>query len=77
MDHDFCAIVATALSIPSSEVRDELTPETTTSWTSLAMVEIITAIEKHYNIGLELDELVQFTSVGAMRSLLRSKGVTA
>jgi acyl carrier protein len=77
MDEDFRTIVAAALNIATNEVRDELTPETAGSWNSLAMVEIIIGIEKRYKIALELEELMQFTSVGAMRDLLRSKGIVA
>jgi len=77
MNQDFRAIVAVALNMPASEVRDDLTPETTKSWNSLAMVEIISGIEKSYNIGFELDELARFTSIGAIRDLLRSKGFAA
>jgi acyl carrier protein len=75
MEKDFRVIVATALNIPQDEVCDELTPDTTKSWNSLAMIEIITGLEKRYDLGLELEELMRFTSVGAIRNLLRSKGI--
>jgi acyl carrier protein len=75
MDKDFRVIIATALGIATNQVCDDLAPETMKSWHSLAMVEIITGLEKRYNIQFELDELVGFTSVGAIRMLLRSKGI--
>lgn len=77
MDEEFRRIVATALNIPTSEVRDDLTPETAKSWNSLAMVEMIGGIEKRYKIEIDIDDLIQFVSIGQIRNLLRLKGIVA
>lgn len=76
MNTDFHALFAKILKIPADQISDDLSPETATTWDSLAMVDLIVAVEEKYKITLGHEELMQFTSVGALRRLLEQKGVS-
>lgn len=70
------ALIATALNVPAASVLDTTTMEETPAWDSLAHMDVILSIEKHYDINLEGDEIADMLSVAAIASILRQKGVS-
>lgn len=75
MDDEFRALFSKILQLPTDQIHDELSPETAQSWDSLAMVDLIVGVEELFKITLSHEELMQFTSVGSLRGLLKTKGI--
>jgi acyl carrier protein len=73
MENELRGIFSDVLGIDRSEISDETSPENTTTWDSLAMVNLITAIEEFFQIALDFDELVNFSSFGAVKNMLLEK----
>ncbi len=67
-------IFAEALDLKELEINDDTSPENTPGWDSLAMVNIVSAIENEFGIDLSFDELQRFVSFGEVYKLLREKG---
>jgi acyl carrier protein len=73
----FTELVASVFGMPESEVTDETGPRVYPGWTSLRHVQLVVAMEANYGVSFSRDEIRSFTSVGAVRRGLRSRGVTA
>ena len=70
-------IVAEVLETDPEEIGDDTGYAVHERWTSLAHLEIMTVTEETYGISLTSTEMRSTTSVGALRTLLKSKGVEA
>lgn len=70
------ALIATALNVPVASVLDTTTMEETPAWDSLAHMDVILSIEKHYDINLEGDDIADMLSVAAIAGILKQKGVS-
>jgi acyl carrier protein len=68
-------LIAGALKIPAAAVTPDTSIDTTPAWDSLAHMDLVVTIEEHYGIQLLPDEMVAMRSVGAIASLLQSKGL--
>lgn len=51
-------------------ITEESSAKDIDEWDSLTHVQLITAIEKHFNLRLKLNEIIKFKNVGDMVSLL-------
>jgi acyl carrier protein len=71
----FYTLVAEALGVPAETLTDESSTETIVAWDSIAGMSLIVLLEETYDIAFEAEELAMLTSVGAIRCLLRDKGV--
>lgn len=56
-------------------VNDDLSQETLTDWDSLAQIKLIIALEEEFGIKFAADDVIESSSVGAIKSILRSKGI--
>ena len=56
-------------------LSDNLSPENTAAWDSLAHVKIMMGCEEEFGVKFSIDETVESTSVGKLKSVLASKGV--
>ena len=70
------ALIATELNVPVASVLDTTTMEETPAWDSLAHMDVILSIEKHYDINLEGDDIADMLSVAAIAGILKQKGVS-
>jgi acyl carrier protein len=69
-------LVSKALRLPAdSPVSDTLTMAETRSWDSLAHMELVLAVEEHYQVNLSADEIVAMTSIAGIVAVLRARGV--
>jgi len=69
------SLVAEVLDLPVSEISDTAGHDTLPEWTSLANIQVINAVEEAYDVTLSTQELVEATSVGRLRAVLRTRGV--
>lgn len=60
---------------PSMEVRDEATNESLPGWDSLAHVNLLLAVEREFRVRFTVPEMLELSSVGGLKALLRAKGV--
>ncbi len=70
----FEQIFSGVVQIPSSELKDELSQANLASWSSLAHISLITALEEHYGVSFSTQEILAAKSLGTLRGLLRTKG---
>jgi acyl carrier protein len=71
------AIVADVMGVPSEAVTEDFGPVTTAQWTSLRHVQLVSAVQREYDVRLAPREIRSVRSVGDLRAVLRDKGVTA
>lgn len=68
-------LVAEELGLPAAEVTEDTGPATTDVWTSLRHVRLVAAVEGAYGVRLTAREARSARSVGALRRVLRTRGV--
>ena len=73
----FVDVVADVLEADPNEITDDANPDTLPNWTSLRHLQLIVALEEVYGLSFAYREIRQLTSIGQLRDLLRTRGVTA
>lgn len=69
-------LVADVLDVDAATVTDDDGPATLPEWTSLRHLQLIVTIEEAYRVSFTYDEVRVVPSIGALRDVLRAKGVT-
>ena len=72
----FNSIVAEQLKIHEAEIKDTLTPEDVPNWDSMNYLLFIAELEKEYNITFTMDEVLSADSLGAVKKIVQSKGIS-
>lgn len=62
--------IGAILRLPEAEVRDELCMNAVDTWDSLSHMELVVALEQAYGVCLSGDDIVDMTSVAAIRAVL-------
>ena len=68
-------IIAKVFELDISKIKKEMTPIDIGMWDSLSQLNLISSIEKEFQIKLEIDEIFTVTKIGDIYNLLRKKGV--
>ena len=68
-------IIAKVFELDISKKKKEMTPLDIEMWDSLSQLNLISSIEKEFQIKLEIDEIFTVTKIGDIYNLLRKKGV--
>jgi acyl carrier protein len=68
-------LFAEGLRVDAGGLSEESSPQNTPQWDSLAAMTLITLIEDTFQVRLSTREIMKMNSIGAARSVLRSKGV--
>ena len=63
--------------IDSSELVDSLAMKDVPKWDSLTHIELIVGLEKLFGVEFTQDDVVEMRSVGAIRDVLRRRGIAA
>jgi len=58
------------------QVQDNTTPADVAGWDSLAHMRLILGIEREFKVKFTTRELAMLNSVGSVKDVLRSKGVS-
>ena len=69
-------IFAEVLQLPVSEINDEVSYDQTRGWDSIAHMSLIAALDAGFDIMLETDDVIDMSSFGKARSILRKYGVS-
>jgi acyl carrier protein len=69
------AVVARVMEVDSATITDESSMENTEGWDSLRQVILVAEVERIYGVRLDFEQMMDATSVTALRDLLVSKGI--
>ena len=68
-------VFARVLKLPEDSVDDSIAPGNTSTWDSLAAMELVAEIEGTFGVQLTTREIMKMRSLGLARETLRAKGV--
>jgi acyl carrier protein len=71
------ALFARALNIDIGDVNDGLAYNSRKEWDSVAHMGLIAVLEEAYGIMIETDDIIDMSSVGKAKEILRKYGVDA
>lgn len=71
--HDLHAIVADVFDVPAEHVTPSLGPEDVERWDSLGQLALIEAVEGHFGVRFEVEEVFEIFTVGDIERLLQAK----
>jgi acyl carrier protein len=68
---------ASVLGIPQSEVNDGLRYASIPQWDSIAHMSVVAALEEAFGVMIDMDDVIDMSSVGKAREILGKYGVAA
>ena len=68
-------ILSNVFGIKEADVHPDLTKNDVGSWDSLKQMDLVTSLEKEYNITLGIPDIVKMQSVKAILEVLKEQGV--
>ncbi|RTE86820.1 MULTISPECIES: acyl carrier protein [Gammaproteobacteria] len=69
------SVFAKALGIPLEKVNDDLTYNTIKEWDSTAHMILVAEIEDTFEVMLDTDDIIDMSSVGKCREILKKYDV--
>jgi acyl carrier protein len=75
MDTRFRKLFADTLSIPVENVTDDLEFNSIPQWDSVAHMALVAAIDTEYETMLETEDVIDMSTVGRTRKILKKYGV--
>jgi acyl carrier protein len=75
MQDKLIEIFSKILEIDPAELNDEISPDNTKKWDSLAAVSLVVAVEETFSVKLSTKEIMKARSIGLVRQMLRKKGI--
>ena len=73
MSDDLLTVFSEVLEIPIEKLSDDTSPDNTSKWDSLAAMHLVVAIEDRFNVHFSTKEIMQLSSIGNVRELLKQK----
>jgi len=71
----FNQIIFDIFKLSAGDIKDSLTPKDIPDWDSMNYLLFIAELEKEFKISFSMDEVLTAESLGAIKSVLRSKGI--
>jgi len=68
-------ILSNVFGIKEADIHPDLTKADVGSWDSLKQMDLVTSLEKEYNITLGIPDIVKMQSVKAILEVLKEQGV--
>ena len=75
MAQDLYAVVARVMEVDAATITEESNMENTEGWSSLRQVILVAEVERIFGVRLDFEQMMEATSVTAIRGLLAAKGV--
>ena len=69
------AVFSEVLGVDPETLNDDSSPETVSQWDSVAVMELVAAIEERFGVELSTREIMAMRTIGLVRSVLRRKGI--
>jgi acyl carrier protein len=70
---DLRTTIASAFSIPPEHITDDSSSSTISQWDSIGHLNLIAALEAHFDTSFTVDEILEMRNVAAIRSVLEAK----
>ena len=67
-------VLAELLAVPAEDLDDAVELKHIARWNSLMHIELVVRLEETYRVELTQDDIVEMTSLGAIRDVLRRRG---
>ena len=68
-------IIAKVFELDISQIKKEMTPADIETWDSLSQLDLLSTIEKEFQIKFEFDEIFTVEKIGDIYNLLSKRGV--
>ena len=75
MNQNLISILAEVFDLKTSEITMDLTKESISNWDSLTQMDLVSSLEKGFNVEFEMLEMVSLTSIQEIISTLKKKGI--
>jgi acyl carrier protein len=75
MNKRFIDILAQVFNLRQDQINEALAQDNLNSWDSLKQMDLITTLEREFNIRLEIQDIIKMTSVAHIMDVLVSKGI--
>lgn len=70
-------VFARVLGIAPDTINDDLRYATIPQWDSIAHMSVVAALEEAFGVMIDMDEVIDMSSVGKAREILRKHGAAA
>ena len=70
-------VVSRVFGVEPQSLDESSTPESVEGWDSMGHVNLVTALEQHFNVSIDIDDVMEMGSVGKIREILVAYGVRA
>lgn len=70
------SVFAAVLGISLAEVTDELSYQGHVKWDSIGHMAIIAGLDKEFDLTIDMDDVIDMSSVGKAKEILSKYGVT-
>lgn len=70
-------VFVSSIGVDPSMVKDDLEYGTIKEWDSVAHMALVSALEEEYGVMLDTDDIIDMSSVGKAKDILRKYGVEA
>ncbi len=75
MNETLTRLLANVFGMRETEVSLDLKKDDIGNWDSLRQMDLVTSLEREFNIVLELDDIVRINSFGDIVTVLTEKGL--
>lgn len=75
MDEKLKEVLADVFELRAPEVTESLSKDDVDGWDSLTQMDLVTSLEKAYDLRLEMMDIIAMTSVQSIMDVLKAKGV--
>jgi acyl carrier protein len=70
-------VVSSVFGVEPQSLDESSSPESVEGWDSMGHVNLVTALEQHFNVSIDIDDVMEMGSVGKIREILVAYGVRA
>jgi len=70
-------VVSSVFGVEPQSLDEGSSPESVEGWDSMGHVNLVTALEQHFNVSIDIDDVMEMGSVGKIREILVAYGVRA
>ena len=70
-------VVSGVFGVEPQSLDESSSPESVEGWDSMGHVNLVTALEQHFDVSIDIDDVMEMGSVGKIREILVAYGVRA
>ena len=70
-------VVSSVFGVEPQSLDESSSPDSVEGWDSMRHVNLVTALEQHFNVSIDIDDVMEMGSVGKIRKILLAYGVQA